>query len=187
LRALTTSHRLTYLDACATYLEGQTWIAQGELAGGLEQVLLAIEELRNQGAGLGLPWLMSLPAETYARMGKPEEGYRVVCEAMQLIEDNGEYHWEAELYRLKGELLLSFQEQRREEGVFNLRRAIAIARQQGAKALELRAAVSLSRVLQRRGEINDARLLLADAVGRFAEGFGTFDLQQAKMLLDELA
>jgi class 3 adenylate cyclase/predicted ATPase len=187
LRALTISHRLTYLDACATYLEGQTWIAQGELAGGLEQVLLAIEELRNQGAGLGLPWLMSLPAETYARMGKPEEGYRVVCEAMQLIEDNGEYHWEAELYRLKGELLLSFQEQRREEGVFNLRRAIAIARKQDAKALELRAAVSLSRMLQRRGEINDARLLLADAVGGFAEGFGTFDLQQAKMLLDELA
>jgi class 3 adenylate cyclase/predicted ATPase len=187
LRALTTSHRLTYLDACATYLEGQTRIAQGELAAGLEQVLLAIEELRNQGAGLGLPWLMSLPAETYGRIGKPEEGYRIACEAMQLVEDNGQYHWEAELYRIKGELLLSFQERGREDGVFNLRRAIAIARQQGAKALELRAAVSLGRVLQRRGEINDARLLLADAVGTFAEGFSTFDLQQVKTLLAELA
>jgi class 3 adenylate cyclase/tetratricopeptide (TPR) repeat protein len=187
LRALTTSHRLTYLDACASYLEGQTRIAQGELGAGLEQVLLAIEELRNQGAGLGLPWLMSLPAETYSRMGKSEEGYRIIGEAMQLIEHNGQYHWQAELYRIKGELLLSLQEDGRDDGVFNLRRAIAIARQQGAKALELRAAVSLGRVLQRRGEIVDARLLLADLVGGFAEGFNTFDVQRAKTLVDELA
>jgi predicted ATPase len=94
------------------------------------------------------------------------------------------------LYRLQGELLLRAKDRRRKakwtpEACF--RQALEVARQQQAKALELRAAVSLSRLWQQQGKRDAARQLLAEIYGWFSEGFDTIDLQEAKALLEQLA
>jgi len=109
----------------------------------------------------------------------------VLDEALALVHRTGERCYEAELYRLKGELLLArLQDQREAETCFH--HALAVARHQQAKSLELRAAMSLSRLWQQQGKRTAAYELLAPVYGWFTEGFDTADLQEAKALLDEL-
>ena len=67
------------------------------------------------------------------------------------------------------------------------KRALAVARQQQAKSLELRAATSMARLWRDQGKRDEARDLLAPVYGWFTEGFDTLDLKDAKVLLDELA
>jgi len=100
----------------------------------------------------------------------------------------GEGWWQAELYRLKGELLVQ------EGGMHAVREAeecvrlaLTVARRQQAKSLELRAAMSLARLWQQQGQRTEAYELLAPIYGWFTEGFDTADLQEAKALLEELA
>ena len=95
--------------------------------------------------------------------------------------------YEAELYRLKGELLRMQSTDRVTEGETCLHQALAIARRQHTKALELRAVMSLARLWQRQGKCADAYDLLAPIYGWFTEGFNTTDLQEAKALLEDLA
>jgi predicted ATPase len=90
------------------------------------------------------------------------------------------------LYRVKGELLLRRSAEHQAEAESCFRQALEIARRQGAKSLELRAAMSLSRLWQRQGKRAEARQLLAEVYGWFTEGFDTPDLQEAKVLLEEL-
>ena len=92
----------------------------------------------------------------------------------------------AELYRLKGEFLL-MQGESLEEVETSILRAIKIARQQEAKSLELRAAMSLSRLLGGQGKAHEARQILAETYNWFTEGFDTADLKEAKVLLNELS
>jgi predicted ATPase len=94
--------------------------------------------------------------------------------------------WEAELYRLRGELLLQHAVAQPGEAETCFRQALDIARRQQAKSLELRAAMSLCRLWQRQGKRDAARQLLAEVYGWFTEGFDTADLQEAKALLEEL-
>jgi predicted ATPase len=98
----------------------------------------------------------------------------------------GERFYEAELHRVKGELLLiqTSGDEREAEACFE--NALQVAREQGAKSLELRAAMSLSRLWQKQGKRAEARELLGGVYGWFTEGFDTADLQAAKTLLDEL-
>jgi predicted ATPase len=118
----------------------------------------------------------------------------VLDEALMLVHRTGERCYEAELYRLKGELLLQGgqrpkahgTEQKVAEAEQRFRQALAVARRQQAKALELRAVMSLSRLWQRQGKQREAHQLLAEIYGWFTEGFDTADLQEAKALLDEL-
>jgi adenylate cyclase len=116
-----------------------------------------------------------------------------LAEAFSLVDTNGERFYEAELYRLQGELLQQAGGKRQQvtEGHLSpeacLQRALAIARQQGAKALELRAAMSLSRLWQRHGQRAAAHRLLAEIYSWFTEGFDTADLQEARALLEALA
>ena len=122
-------------------------------------------------------------------MGQTEEGWRVLAEAFVLVERTGERFWEAELHRLKGELLLNADcglriAELTPEACFQT--ALDIARGQQAKSLELRAATSLARLLQSQGKRQDAYDLLAPVYGWFTEGFDTADLQEARALLDEL-
>ena len=104
-----------------------------------------------------------------------------------MVNNSGERNYEAELYRLKGELLLQQAVESGDEAETCFRQALDIAHQQQAKSLELRAAMSLSRLWQRQGKQAEARALLAPIYGWFTEGFDTADLQEAKALLDELA
>ena len=94
---------------------------------------------------------------------------------------------EAELYRLRGELLLQHAVAQPEEAEACFQLALAVARRQQAKSLELRAAMSLSRLWQRQGKRDKARQLLAEIYDWFTEGFDTADLQEAKVVLEELA
>jgi predicted ATPase len=102
------------------------------------------------------------------------------------VEQQEERWWEAEVYRLQGVLLLRQPETPQEEAEAWLQRALDVARRQGAKSLELRAAMSLSRLWQQQGKGLEARGLLAQVYGWFTEGFDTADLQEAKALLDAL-
>ena len=110
----------------------------------------------------------------------------MLAEAFRLVDKTGERFYAAELHRLQGQLLLqqAIPDAPRAEAYFH--QALAIARHQQAKSLELRAAMSLSRLWQRQGQETDARELLAPVYGWFTEGFDTADLQEAKALLDEL-
>jgi predicted ATPase len=94
--------------------------------------------------------------------------------------------WEAELYRLKGELLLHYAEAQPGEAEACFQQALTVARRQQAKSLELRAAMSLTRLWQHQGKRTEAHQLLAEVHGWFTEGFETQDLQDAKTLLEEL-
>jgi predicted ATPase len=103
------------------------------------------------------------------------------------MDRTGERWWEAEVYRLRGELLLAQESTRQKcvEAEACFRHALEVARQQQAKSLELRAAMSMSRLWQRQGRCAAAYHLLADIYGWFTEGFDTVDLQEAKALLEQ--
>jgi predicted ATPase len=142
------------------------------------------------------PYYLALLAEAYGQGGQAEAGLAVLAEALAAVEKTGERWCEAELYRLKGELLLQSGGQVRESGVSNpqsetaeicFHQALELARRQQAKSWELRAAVSLSRLWQRQGKRAEAHALLAPIYGWFTEGFDTADLQEAKALLEALA
>jgi predicted ATPase len=111
----------------------------------------------------------------------------VLAEALTMVNNSGERNYEAELYRLKGELLLQHATGSGDEAEAYFCQALNIARHQQAKSLELRAAMSLARLWQRQGKRAEAHALLAPIYGWFTEGFDTADLQEAKALLAELA
>ena len=128
----------------------------------------------------------ALVGEAYGIIGETEEGLATVNETLARVQTTGERFYEAELYRIKGELLLAHDatDDQQAEGCFQ--NALKIARGYSAKSLELRAAMSLSRLWQKQGKKDDARKLLGDIYGWFTEGFETADLTAAKALLNEL-
>jgi len=111
----------------------------------------------------------------------------VVSEELLRVEKTGERYYGAELHRIKGELLLRQSAPDKEEAEGCFQTALEVARTQSAKSLELRAAMSLSRLWQRQGKKDEARKILAEIYGWFTEGFDTADLKEAKSLLDELS
>ena len=150
---------------------------------------------RLTGAEFQRPHFLTLLAEVAGLLGQPEEGLAALDEALTLVEQTEERYYEAELYRQRGELLLRHtaqshtaqdsQEQHDAEACFQ--HALAVARRQEAKSLELRAATSLARLWQQQGQRAAAYELLAPIYGWFTEGFDTADLQEAKALLEALA
>ncbi len=124
-------------------------------------------------------------AEAQAGAGRVGEGLATLSETFALVEQADERHWETELQRTRGELLLAQGEENEAEASFQ--KAIDVARGQQAKSWELRATVSLCRLWQRQGRKEEARQLLAEVHGWFTEGFDTPDLQEAQTLLQELA
>jgi predicted ATPase len=138
------------------------------------------------GAGSGKSYFSALLVEVYAKMENTEAGLEVLADALTSIYKGEERLWEAELHRLKGELLL-MQKEPTDKVEANFHRAIDVARQQNAKSLELRATVSLSRLWQEQGKEEEACQMLADIYGWFTEGFDTADLKGAKALLEELS
>ena len=146
---------------------------------------------RATGGEAHLPKFLSLLAEVYGKVGQAEEGLTVLAEALAMVNKNGERFYEAELYRLKGQLTLQSKVQGpkskvQEEAEECFHRAIDIARRQSAKSLELRAVMSLSRLWQQQGRQKDDHQMLVQIYGWFTEGFDTKDLQEAKALLEEL-
>ena len=110
-----------------------------------------------------------------------------MAEAQEAIHTSGERRWEAEIYRLKGQLLLTSGATYDDEAEACFQQALDVARRQQAKSLELRGAVSLSHLWRRQGKQVEARQLLGEVYSWFTEGFATADLQAAQALLAELS
>jgi predicted ATPase len=141
---------------------------------------------RTTGAKGLVPYWLALLAEACGRVGQVDEGLHLLAEALIVADHNAERWYEAELYRLKGELLLAQSPHQQPDAEACFQHALDISSAQHAKSWELRAAMSLSRLWQQQGKRDDARALLAPIYGWFTEGFDTADLQEARTLLEEL-
>jgi predicted ATPase len=184
--ALSREQGFPYWLALGTIRRGWALAAQGQRAEGVEQIQQGIAAWRATGADVNRPWWLALLAEACGKAGKAEEGLTALAEALTAVHATANRVCEAELYRLKGELLLQQVTPEVQQAEACFQQALAIARRQQAKSWELRAATSLSRLWQRQGKHAEAYALLAPIYGWFTEGFDTADLQDAKALLADL-
>ncbi len=141
---------------------------------------------REAGFKSNLAYYMTLLARAYQQADRIDEGLRVLDDAQESVEERGEHWWEAEVLRLKGELLLSRSPANGDDAQACFEQALAVARNQEAKSLELRAATSLARLWRSQAKSSEAHDLLEPIYDWFTEGFDTPDLRDAKALLDEL-
>jgi predicted ATPase len=169
-----------------TVLQGWVLAEQGQAEAGIARIHQGLATWQAIGQELARPYFLALLAEAYGKAGQPEEGLRILAEVLALVDNTGERSWEAELHRLKGELLLMQTPHNAPQAEACFRRALDVARHQQAKSLELRATMSLSRLWQRQGQRAAAHALLAEVYGWFTEGFDTADLQEARALLEDL-
>jgi predicted ATPase len=191
--ALATAQGFRFFEAHATLLAGRARAAQSETGPGLAQMRQGLEVIRAAGQIQGMVLTLCLLAEAYAVDGQVEAGLEVLAAALDLVQTRGLRVCEAEVYRLRGTILLAQHGPRQmpeatrvEEAEACFEQALALARARQAGAWELRAATSLARLRHQRGRRGDARTLLAPVYGRFTEGFDTADLKEAKALLDQL-
>jgi predicted ATPase len=178
--ALANAQGFTQWVAQGTMLQGALLALQGDAQQGLAQLQKALQDYETTGTRLLRPYFLALLATVYNHAGQAESGCHVLDEALHLVETTGERWCEAELYRLKGEC----QQQAGVASEASFVQALRTARQQAAKAFELRAATSLCRLWQSQGRRDDAQHLLADIYSWFSEGFDTADLQEARALLN---
>jgi predicted ATPase len=160
---------------------------QGQGEEGMAQLRQGLVAWRATGASLLIPYFYTLLTEVCAHLGHTEDGLQALTEAHTLVEQQEERWWEAEVARLRGVLLLRQTGISPAEAEAWLQRALDVARRQEAKALELRAAMSLAHLWQQQGKCAEAYDLLAPIYGWFTEGFDTADLQEAKAMLEALA
>jgi tetratricopeptide (TPR) repeat protein len=160
------------------------WIQSraGELDTGINQMRQSISEMKATGSELGMDYLLALLATALGRTGRFDEAFRSLDESLSRIEKTGQRCWEAEVNRIKGELLLA-QGSNPAQAEQSFRTAIKVARNQHAKSWELRATTSLARLLATASGFTEARPILAEIYNSFTEGFDTPDLQDAKALL----
>jgi len=185
--AISTEHDFAYYRTMGNILRGWTFVQRGQTVDGIGQMRLGLQAFRTMGGVLLSSYFSGLLAEAYAVAGQPEEGLNVFAG----VDYDLEPWWEAELYRLKGELILkqrdlqSVQHDEQDEAAACFRRSLAITRTQKAKSLELRTVMSLSRLWLRQSKRSEARRALEEIVAWFSEGFDTPDLREAKMLLEQ--
>ena len=162
------------------------WAAahQGQGADGIDRMRRGIAAATATGARLWEPFHLGLVAEALAFAGEVEEGLAELDQALARSTESGEKWADAELHRLRGDLICRLPRLDLDEAESSFRTALSIAREQGTKGFELRAATSLARLLGNDGRREEARELLAPAYDWFTEGFDTADLKDAKALLD---
>jgi predicted ATPase len=184
---LATEQGFPHWLAGGTILRGWALAQQGEREEGMAQMQQGMVVWQAMGAEVDRPYFLALLAEEYGKVDRKEEALSVLAEALALVHRSGDRYWEADLHRLKGEMLLiqAIPDKAQAETCFQ--HALDIARRQQAKSLELRAAMSLARLWQQQGKRDAARTLLMPVYGWFTEGFDTADLQKAKTLLEGLA
>ena len=183
--SLASEHRFAHRLSEGTLHQGWMCVVQGRVEEDITTMRQELTAVRRR-APYQLAWL----AEAYGIAGQTDKGLSTLDEALDLVHQTEERWCEAELYRLRGELL------RQATGGMQraawtpqacFQHALTIARRQQAKSLELRSAMSLARLWQQQGKRTAAHDLLAPVYGWFTEGFDTADLQEAKTLLEELA
>ena len=186
LSALCAEHGIAMFMAWAMMLRGWALAAQGQTKQGIEQLQEGLDAIRATGMQR-LSFQLQILAEGFALSGNTEKGLEVLDEALKIVKETGEDRWAPDIYRLKGQLLLTLgsQNHAEAEGCFN--QAIDLARQQEAKLFELRASTSLSRFRRDQGKRKEAHNLIAPIYNWFTEGFDTIDLKDARALLRELS
>jgi predicted ATPase len=187
LMVLCTEQGFAYYLAWGTIMHGWALSEQGRGEEGVSLMRRGLADLRATGGELRLPYYLALMAEACGKANRVAEGLPLLAEALTLVDKNDERWCEAELYRLKGALLLQQSVDNQSEAETCFQHALEIARNQQAKSLELRSATSLARLWQQQGQRVKAHELLAPIYGWFTESFDTADLQEAKALLDALA
>ena len=186
--AISEAHSLAFIGAMASMFEGWARTREGELDEGMAEMRRGVAAQLATGAELGGPYWLWLLAEVCQRTGAAREGLALLDDADATLERTHERYWEAEIHRLRGRLLLATAEPTASapaEACY--RRALEVARRQGARSLELRAAVSLSRLWQATDRHGEARELLTPIYERFTEGLDHPELREAAALLDELS
>jgi predicted ATPase len=182
--ALSTEHGFPQWMANGNICRGWALAATGQVAAGVAQMREGITAMHAFEADLGRSRYLALLGEACGATSQLAEGLSLLAEALAFAEQSGERFFEAEIYRLRGELLLQSEAPQAEvEECFH--QALRIAQRQQAKSLELRAVMSLARLWQRQGKSAEAQQMLAEIYGWFTEGFDTADLQEAKALLDD--
>jgi class 3 adenylate cyclase/predicted ATPase len=185
--ALSTAQGFTQWAAWGTSMRGWALAMQDQDEEGMAQVRQGIAAYRATGAVLLVPYFCTLLADVFDHLGHTADGLQALAEAHTLVEQYEERWWEAEVYRLRGVLLLRQTGTPQAEAEACFQQALDVARRQEAKSLELRAAMSLARLWQQQGKRQEAHDLLAPVYHWFTEGFDTADLQEAKALLEAVA
>ena len=182
------AHGLAFIGPMASMFEGWARTREGELDEGMAQMRRGLAAQLATGAELARPYWLWLLAEGCQRTGATREGLALLDDADAAVEHTHDRYWEAEIHRLRGRLLLATAEPTAPASAEACyRRALDVARGQGARSLELRAAVSLSRLWQAADRHDEARELLAPIYERFTEGLDHPELREAAALLDELS
>jgi predicted ATPase/DNA-binding winged helix-turn-helix (wHTH) protein len=183
---LANEHGLSLFAAVNGLLRGWARAEQGELADGIAALRRSLDAYHAIGADSGLPQYHAMLAEAHLRAGQTSDGLEVVRRALEIMDRTDERWWEADLHRLRGELMLAASETAADAESCFLR-AIEIARDRRARSLELRATMSLARLWRDQGRAAEAEQILAAIHGGFTEGHDTRDLEEAAALLAELA
>jgi predicted ATPase len=202
LLTLSTEHGFPLWLACGAILQGWALAVQGQREEGIAQLCQGLVAFRATGMEVTQSHTLALLAEAYGKTGQTDKGLAALGEALDFVDRTGERFYEAELYRLKGQLTLQqFQVSSSKFYVTNPQsltpnpqteaeacflQALEVARKQQAKSLELRAAMSLARLWQQQGKKAEAHEMLSEIYHWFTEGFDTKDLQEATALLEEL-
>jgi predicted ATPase len=184
LIALATEQGFALFRAIGGILQAGTRTALGQRGEQIGQIRQDLAAVRETGSALWEPYFLGLLADVYAQDGQVEAGLATLDEALAAAQGMGQHMVEAELYRLRGSFLLRQPGTALAEVETCFQRALDVARRQEARSLELRAAMSLSRLWHQQGKRKEAHDLLAEVYAWFTEGFDTADLQEAKALLD---
>jgi predicted ATPase len=169
-----------------TILKGSVLALTGKSSDAVQMITSGINAWRSTGALVWMPLNLSYLARAHAELGHYDDAWRSIGEAMTTMEETKELWCEAEVHRVAGEIALASPKPDAAKAQVSFERALAVARKQQARSLELRAAMSMARLLRDLGERGQAHDLLAPVYGWFTEGHDTLDLKNAKALLDEL-
>ena len=178
----------SYWKAWAIIRQGWLLALSAKPSDAIEMITSGVSAYRSTGATIYAPMYLSYLTRAHAEVGQLAEAWRCIEEAVAAVEKTKERLWEAEIHRIAGEITLKSPElPGRGKAQAYFEKALAVAHQQQAKSLELRAAMSLARLWRDRDKKQQARELLAPVYGWFTEGFDTLDLKEAKAPLEELA
>jgi class 3 adenylate cyclase/predicted ATPase len=185
--AIAARHGFTFWSARSEILLGWVVARRGRASDGVDRMRAGLAAATATGTRFNEPLHLGLIAEGLALDGRTQEGLALLDEALSRAAETGEVSAEAELRRLQGEFLQSLGTSNAGAAEAAFAQAVSVARRQGSRGYELRAATNLARLWRDQGRAGEARDLLAPIHGWFTEGFGTKDLKDAKALLDDLA
>ncbi len=171
----------------ATVLQGCISASIGNAADAVDMIASGIEAWRSTGASLWMPVYLSHLTGAYADLGRFDDAWRCIDEAMTVIQQTKERWYEADIHRIAGDIALRSPKSQAQKAETFFGHALEVARSQQAKSWELRAAMSLAELRRDQGRGDEGRDLLAPVYNWFSEGFDTLDLRKAKALLDALA